>query len=98
VVQKKLGNARKGPAVTKAAKPGSRSLTVGLSGVRTSKDFSDFMSGLMSDLVEGKVTPQIGNAACNAGGKLLKAVEMQYKYGSPLKARVGNELLLSSRA
>lgn len=40
------------------------------------------MSGLMSDLVEGRVTPQVGNAACNAGGKLLKAVEMRYKYGT----------------
>ena len=40
------------------------------------------MSALMSDLVEGKVTPQVGNAVCNAGGKLLKMVEMTYKYGS----------------
>ena len=39
------------------------------------------MSALMSDLIEGRVTPQIGNATCNAGGKLLKIVEMQYKYG-----------------
>lgn len=36
----------------------------------------------MSDLVEGNVTPQMGNAACNAGGKLLKMVDMTYKYGS----------------
>jgi hypothetical protein len=40
------------------------------------------MSALMSDLIEGKVTPSIGNAACNAGGKLLKVVEMQYRYGT----------------
>jgi hypothetical protein len=39
------------------------------------------MSALMSDLIEGRVTPSIGNATCNAGGKLLKVVEMQYKYG-----------------
>lgn len=36
----------------------------------------------MSDLIAGKVTPQIGNAVCNAGGKLLKIVEMKYKYGT----------------
>jgi hypothetical protein len=36
----------------------------------------------MSDLIEGKVTPNVGNATCNAGGKLLKVVEMQYKYGT----------------
>lgn len=40
------------------------------------------MSALMSDLIDGRVAPQIGNATCNAGGKLLKVVEMQYKYGT----------------
>lgn len=40
------------------------------------------MSALMSDLIAGRVTPQIGNATCNAGGKLLKIVDMQYKYGT----------------
>lgn len=40
------------------------------------------MSALMSDLVEGRVTPQVGNATCNAGGKLLKIVEMEYKFGT----------------
>jgi hypothetical protein len=39
------------------------------------------MSALMSDLIEGTVTPQVGNATCNAGGKLLRIVELQYKYG-----------------
>lgn len=38
------------------------------------------MSALMSDVLEGTVTPQVANAACNAGGKLLKIVEMEYKY------------------
>lgn len=40
------------------------------------------MSALMSDLIEGQVTPQVGNAAVNAGGKLLKIVEMRLKYGT----------------
>jgi hypothetical protein len=40
------------------------------------------MSALMSDIIAGRVTPAVGNAACNAGGKLLKVVEMQYKYGT----------------
>jgi hypothetical protein len=40
------------------------------------------MSALMSDLIEQRVSPGIGNAACNAGGKLLKVVEMNYKYGT----------------
>ena len=40
------------------------------------------MSALMSDEIEGRLTPSVSNAAVNAGGKLLKVVEMQYKYGS----------------
>lgn len=40
------------------------------------------MSGLMSDVIEGRVTPSIANATCNAGGKLLKVVEMQIKYAT----------------
>lgn len=54
------------------------------------------MSAMMSDLIEGSIAPQIGNAVCNAGGKLLKAVELQLKYGkqqsdgsSPLLQLVG---------
>lgn len=39
------------------------------------------MSALMSDLIDGRVSPSIGNATSNAGGKLLKVVEMQFKYG-----------------
>ena len=35
----------------------------------------------MSDLIEGNITPQVGNATVNAGGKLLKIVELQLKYG-----------------
>jgi hypothetical protein len=41
------------------------------------------MSALMSDVIEGTVTPVVVNAAVNAGGKMLKAVEMQYRYGKP---------------
>lgn len=40
------------------------------------------MSALMSDVIEGSITPQVANATVNAGGKLLKVVEMQLKYGS----------------
>lgn len=40
------------------------------------------MSALMSDVIEGSITPQVANATVNAGGKLLKVVELQLKYGS----------------
>lgn len=52
------------------------------------------MSALMSDVVSGAVAPQVGNAACNAGGKLLKVVELQYKYGTNTKEPGGGKTLL----
>lgn len=33
-------------------------------------------------MIEGNVSPGTCNAAVNAGGKLLKVVEMQLKYGT----------------
>lgn len=58
-----------------------RALDFSRRGIKTGDDFANFMSALMSDAVEGALSPQIVNAAVNAGGKLLKVVEMQYKYG-----------------
>lgn len=67
---------------TVAQKQPPRSLSVAKKGIRTGNDFAELMSSLMSDIIEGRVTPSVGNATCNAGGKLLKVVEMQYKYGT----------------
>lgn len=60
----------------------SRSLAIAAKGITTGHDFANFMSALMSDLISGAIAPQVGNAACNAGGKLLKAVEMQMRHGT----------------
>lgn len=60
-----------------------RSLFYAEKGVKTSRDFANLMSAVMSDLIEGRMSPAVGNATCNAGGKLLKMVEMQYRYGAP---------------
>ena len=66
--------------IEKNKKP--RSLAIASQGIKTGNDFANLMSAMMSDLIDGRVTPSIGNATCNAGGKLLKVVEMQYKYGT----------------
>jgi hypothetical protein len=60
-----------------------KSLAIAAKGIDTGVQFARFMSALMTDLIEGRVSPGIGNAACNAGGKLLKVVELQHKYGTP---------------
>ena len=75
----------------------SRSVTLmRKGGVTTGVDFARLMSAMMSDVIEGAITPDIANAACNAGGKLLKVVEMQYKYAPP---KVGEqpELVLAPK-
>jgi hypothetical protein len=51
------------------------------------------MSALMSDVLDGTVTPGVCNAAVNAGGKLLKVVEMQIRYG--IADRNGRRLILT---
>jgi hypothetical protein len=67
--------------VTRGKKLAPRSLAIAKGGIHSGNDFAAVFSALMSDLIEGRMDPQIGNAVCNAGGKLLKVVEMQYKYG-----------------
>lgn len=59
-----------------------RSLEIASNGVNTGGQFAMLMSTLMSDLIDGRITPSVGNAVCNAGGKLLKVVEMQQRWGT----------------
>ena len=65
-----------------------RSLSLAERGVRTGADFANMMSALMSDIIADRITPSKANAACNAGSKLLKVVEMQYKSGGKENDRV----------
>jgi len=91
-----MGNNRKmenAPSKEALAPQEPRCLKVSRRGIKTGDDFANYMSSLMSDLVEGRITPNIGNAACNAGGKLLKVVEMKYKYGVEGKG-VGNKTIV----
>jgi hypothetical protein len=61
---------------------GSRTGKIAERGVSTGREFAKLMSALMSDVIEGKISPQVANATCNAGGKLLKVVELQYRYAN----------------
>lgn len=69
-----------GQAVAASTDP--RSLAISERGIKTGSDFAGMMSALMGDLIAGRITPQVGNAVCNAGGKLLKVVEMQHRLGT----------------
>lgn len=89
-VKESTNAGKKVQSTTKSRNP--RCLTVASRGIRTSSDFAQFMSHLMSDIVEGAITPEISNAAVNAGGKLLKSVELTLKYGKA-KAEGGEKVL-----
>jgi hypothetical protein len=41
------------------------------------------MSALIGDIAANRIEPRQANAICNAGGKLLRIVELQHKYGGP---------------
>jgi hypothetical protein len=65
------------------AKPEAKCLPIAAKGIETSQQLARYLSALMSDVVEGTVSPIVANAGTNAAGKLLKLVEMQHKYGVP---------------
>ncbi|HKF98933.1 MAG TPA: hypothetical protein VKB20_11785 [Steroidobacteraceae bacterium] len=75
----------------------ARSLEIARRGIYTAQDFCNVMSALMVDLLEGRVTDRVGNATVNAGGKMLKAAELQQKYGV-VNGPNRKELKLADRA
>lgn len=58
-----------------------RSLAIFETGITNSQQYAKAMSALMTDIVTGAISPGVSNAVRNAGGKLLKLVELEYKYG-----------------
>ena len=58
-------------------------------GIKTALSTVQFMNALACDLADNVVTPQMANAICNATGKALQVVAMQYKLGQPIGRRVG---------
>lgn len=52
------------------------------------------MSALMCDIAAKRIEPRAANAICNAGGKLLRIVELQQKYGTEEKSDEGTGKVL----
>jgi len=88
MVAKKRSSLKKDKDAIEKRNP-PKSLAIAERGITTAQQFAGLMSALMTDLLNGSVTPGIGNATCNAGGKLLKMVELNQKYG---QAQVENGL------
>lgn len=59
-----------------------RSRSLGAKGIHTSRDFTNLMGAIMSDVLDGSLKPEMANAVVNAGGKMLKCVEMSIKHGT----------------
>ena len=62
--------------------PVAKCVSIAARGVTTDRDFASLMSAIMGDLAQGALAPEVGNAMVNAGGKLLKVVEMRLRYGT----------------
>lgn len=84
------------PVAPAAKSTEPRSLAISERGIRTGAQFAGLMSAMMGDIISGRVTPAVGNAACNAGGKLLKVVEMQYKFGTQSGNQGDKTLILAN--
>lgn len=73
-----------------------RALAIAERGIRTGADFANVMSALMSDVLANRIPADTANAACNAGGKLLKVVEMQYRHGARNGSAPATQLTLAN--
>jgi hypothetical protein len=63
-------------------------------GVANCGQLAKGMSLLMADLLTERISTSVANSVCNSAGKMLKAVEMQQRYGKTVKATGEKELQL----
>jgi hypothetical protein len=62
-------------------------------GIENSRELIRGLSALLGDLALSRIVPARANAMCNAAGKILTTVNLEYKYG--LKADGGGAPTLS---
>lgn len=72
-----------------------RSIALAERGIHTGSEFASVMSALLTDTIAGRVDPQVANSVCNISGKLLKVVELQYKYGKAVEGQTERMLALT---
>ena len=79
---------KNGPADPETCAP-PLSAIIASRGICTAPEAARFCSALLGDIMNDAVPPRKAGAACNALGKLYKAVELQQRYGGangdPLK-------------
>ena len=57
-------------------------LVIAERGMHTTADVAAVMAAVVQDVLMGNISPEVAFSASNATGKLLKAVEMEYRFGS----------------
>ena len=77
---------RRNPESEKGDRRTPKCVAVADAGIETGGQFARLMSALIGDVATGRIDTRRANAMCNAGGKLLKVVELQQKYGTPVPA------------
>lgn len=82
--ERKSTRRRRGASVAASAQP-TTGVSVGIAarGIETSADFRDLMVGLMTDVIQEKISPDVVNAACSASRSLLRMVELEYRASVP---------------
>jgi len=88
----------RGKKNSQAVEAAPKSITLAEKGVHTGADFASVMSALLTDTIAGRIDPQVSNASCNIAGKLLKVVELQYKYGKAVEGSTERMLALTPLA
>lgn len=83
---------------TNTQKATPRSIALAERGITTGAEFATVMSALLTDTIAGRIQPQTANAVCNISGKLLKVVELQYKYGKTVEGQTERMLALTPLA
>lgn len=57
-------------------------LAISERGIKTDRDFAQFMSAVMGDVIAGRLSTTKATTATRAGAALLKVIEMRHRYGS----------------
>ena len=60
-----------------------RSLEVTSRGIANTGDIISLMANLMDDVLAGRATPKVANVIIGATSQVLKAADMQHRYGMP---------------
>jgi len=88
------------PSDVPAPKPRvSRSLAIAKGGLTTGFDTINMLTATITDVLEEDITTNQANVVVNAIGKVLKVVELQFKYGKPKSAdgRGDRDLVLTQQ-